>query len=101
MWEIFHKLRMDYGTYSVVAAHLRWILIFSETSDTTLDVTTFHDLRLDYGTYPAVAAPEISNVVNVPQKEAGLRYLSRSNCLEEVNFDLYLWRPQVWETFHN
>ncbi|MQL74950.1 hypothetical protein Taro_007316 [Colocasia esculenta] len=58
MSEIFHKLRMDYGTYSVVTAPLRWILVSSETSDATPDVTTFHDLRLDYGTYPAVAAPE-------------------------------------------
>ncbi|MQL89722.1 hypothetical protein Taro_022296 [Colocasia esculenta] len=40
----------------------------------TPDVTTFYDLRLDYGTYPAVATPDTSNVVNVPQKEAGLRF---------------------------
>ncbi|MQM03824.1 hypothetical protein Taro_036612 [Colocasia esculenta] len=121
---------MDYDTYFVVAAPLRWILIFSETSDAALiprtkaglqylsrscsslkmdsyilgdlerdvatfhdlrldystypatpDAATFHDLRLDYGTYPAVAAPETSNVVNVPQKEAALR-------------------PQTWEMFH-
>ncbi|MQM08888.1 hypothetical protein Taro_041746 [Colocasia esculenta] len=76
MWEIFHKLRMDYGTYPAVAAPLRWILISSKTSDAELiprtearlrwillssetsDRATFHDLRLDYGIYPAVAAPD-------------------------------------------
>ncbi|MQM09021.1 hypothetical protein Taro_041881, partial [Colocasia esculenta] len=41
------QLRMDYGTYSAVAAPFRM----------TPYVATFHDLRLDYGTYPAVAAP--------------------------------------------
>ncbi|MQL83840.1 hypothetical protein Taro_016342 [Colocasia esculenta] len=73
---------MDYGTYPIVAAPRR----------ITPDVVTFHDLRLDYGTYPAIAAPETSNVVSNPQKEAGLRHLSRND---------YLWeRPQMWEIFH-
>ncbi|MQL74314.1 hypothetical protein Taro_006682 [Colocasia esculenta] len=34
MWEIFHKLRMNYDTYSVVADPLRWICLVSlETPD--------------------------------------------------------------------
>ncbi|MQL76364.1 hypothetical protein Taro_008770 [Colocasia esculenta] len=37
-----------------------------------------HELRLDY---------ETSNVVSIPQKEAGLRHLSRNDYLWEVNFD--------------
>ncbi|MQL90380.1 hypothetical protein Taro_022964, partial [Colocasia esculenta] len=45
---------------------------------------------------------ETSNVVNVPQKEAVLGYLSRSDYLWEVNFDFIFGdpRPQMWEMFH-
>ncbi|MQL74308.1 hypothetical protein Taro_006684 [Colocasia esculenta] len=39
----------------------------------TPDVATFHDLRLGCDIYPTAAAPETSNVINIPQKEAGLR----------------------------
>ncbi|MQL96660.1 hypothetical protein Taro_029350 [Colocasia esculenta] len=45
MWEIFHKLRLDYDICPVVAALLRWILIFSETSDAVLTPRTEARLR--------------------------------------------------------
>ncbi|MQM11371.1 hypothetical protein Taro_044280 [Colocasia esculenta] len=51
MWEMFHKLRMDYDTYPAVAAPLKLIcLVYLETPD----------------------------VGDVPQTENGLRHLSLS-----------------------
>ncbi|MQL85524.1 hypothetical protein Taro_018045 [Colocasia esculenta] len=80
MWEIFHKLRIDYDTYSVAAAPLRL----------TPDVATFHDLRLDYGTYPAVAAPNRL----IKSLSMGAQHVGREARLLKSN------RPQMWQTFH-
>ncbi|MQM17788.1 hypothetical protein Taro_050766 [Colocasia esculenta] len=66
MWQLSHGLRSNYNACLVVAAPRRWMFIPLETSDAT------------------------SNVVNISQKKAGLRYLSCSDYLWEVNFDLYL-----------
>ncbi|MQM14962.1 hypothetical protein Taro_047898 [Colocasia esculenta] len=96
MWEMFHKLRMDYGTYSAVAASLRFACLVSlETQDVGDMWEIFHKLRMDYDTYSVVAAPlrfvclvslETPDVGDVPQTENELRHLFHICCSFEINF---------------
>ncbi|MQL81515.1 hypothetical protein Taro_013977 [Colocasia esculenta] len=106
MWKIFHKLRMDYDTYSTVVAPLRLVCLVSlETPDVEDIPQTENGQRhlfrscysFEMDSYILEDLKRDPRCGDISLSEAGLRDLK---CGKRSTKRDWITRPQVWETFH-